>query len=80
MTRLRPQSAGKAESLFVANLKPFSTASTRTGFRGSVGFSGRRLYGRLEVRLFWIDIGRPNHLAPFLEFVGDELAEVGGGA
>jgi hypothetical protein len=27
MTRLRPQSAGKAESLFVANLKPFSTAS-----------------------------------------------------
>src|SRR3954469_18691004 len=27
MTRLRPQSVGKAESLFVANLKPFSTAS-----------------------------------------------------
>ena len=30
-------------------------------FSGSVGFSGRReLYGRLEVRLVWIDIGRPN--------------------
>src|SRR3954447_7163373 len=29
MTRLRPQSVGKAESLFVANLKPFSTASVK---------------------------------------------------
>jgi 2-oxoglutarate dehydrogenase complex dehydrogenase (E1) component-like enzyme len=31
MTRLRPQSVGKAESLFVTNLKPFSTASTNSG-------------------------------------------------
>jgi hypothetical protein len=30
MTRLRPR-AEKAESLFVENLKPFSTASTLTG-------------------------------------------------
>ena len=24
------------------------------------------------------DVGRPDHLAPFLCFIGDELAEVGG--
>src|SRR4051794_22883445 len=35
MTRLRPQSAGKAESLFVANLKPFSTASAHCRQRGA---------------------------------------------
>jgi hypothetical protein len=31
MTRLRSHRVGKAESLFVANLKPFSTASARSG-------------------------------------------------
>jgi hypothetical protein len=29
MTRLRSHHVGKAESLFVANLKPFSTASVK---------------------------------------------------
>ena len=28
--------------------------------------------------LFRLDVGGPDHLAPFLGFVGDELAEVGG--
>src|SRR5215475_1705350 len=31
MIRLRPHRVGKAESLFVENLKPFSTASTHSG-------------------------------------------------
>ena len=28
--------------------------------------------------LLRLDVGRPDHLAPLLSFVGDELAEVGG--
>jgi hypothetical protein len=28
--------------------------------------------------LFWIDVGSPDHFAPSLRLVGDELAEVGG--
>src|SRR5262249_54291916 len=31
-------------------------------------------------RLHWLDVGRHNHLAPFLGFVGDELAEISGRA
>src|SRR5262249_36836574 len=30
--------------------------------------------------LFRLDVGRPDHLAPFLGFVGDELSKVGGRA
>src|SRR5215510_11526155 len=33
MIRLRPHRVGKAESLFVENLKPFSTASANTRHR-----------------------------------------------
>jgi hypothetical protein len=29
-------------------------------------------------RLLRLDVGRPDHFAPFLGFVGDELAEIGG--
>src|SRR5712671_2383196 len=29
-------------------------------------------------RLFRLDVGRPDHLAPFLSFLTDELAEIGG--
>jgi hypothetical protein len=35
MTRLRPR-AEKAESLFVENLKPFSTASTQLGHQNHI--------------------------------------------
>src|SRR5215475_1017143 len=31
-------------------------------------------------RLHWLDVGRHNHLAPFLDFVGDELAAISGRA
>src|SRR5262245_63755926 len=30
-------------------------------------------------RLHWLDVGRPDHLAPFLGFVGDEFPEFSGG-
>src|SRR5215471_19998193 len=30
--------------------------------------------------LLWLDVGRPDHLAPLLGFVGNEFAEVGGRA
>src|SRR5262249_33943783 len=36
-------------------------------------------YGTRD-RLHWLDVGRHNHLAPFLGFVGDELAEISGRA
>ena len=42
---------------------------------GNYGISGREGHGLLR-----LDVGRPDHLAPFLGFVGDELAEVGGRA
>jgi len=32
----------------------------------------------MPVTLLGLDVGRPDHLCPFLGFVGDELAEVGG--
>src|SRR5580704_11214639 len=38
------------------------------------------MWGRAERALLRLDIGRPDHLAPLLGFVGDELAEVGGRA
>ena len=31
-------------------------------------------------RSFGLDVARPDHLAPFLGFVGDELAEIAGRA
>ena len=52
------------------------TQAVRAGARnGRYGIFGR---GRADsLRL---DVGRPDHLAPFLGIVGDELAEVGGRA
>src|SRR5262249_12343676 len=36
-----------------------------------------RLWNIARDRLHWLDVGRPDHLAPFLGFVGDQLAELG---
>ena len=43
------------------------------------GFAQRDLWnvGALATRLLRLDIGRPDHLAPLLGFLSDELAEVG---
>ena len=45
------------------------------GCGGACGEYWRRSRGSLR-----LDVGRPDHLAPLLGFVGDELAEVGGRA
>ena len=34
----------------------------------------------LSGKLFWLDVGGPDHLVPLLSLLGEELAEVGGGA
>src|SRR5262249_22938216 len=43
-------------------------------------FAERALWniGATRMALFGLDVGRPDHLAPLLGFVGDELAKVGG--
>src|SRR5262249_60858088 len=48
--------------------------------RSPVGppFAERALWNIARDRLHWLDVGRDNHLAPFLGFVGDEFAEIGG--
>ena len=33
---------------------------------------------RVRISLLRLDVGGPDHLAPFLSLVGDELGEVGG--
>src|SRR5215472_14562258 len=43
-------------------------------------FAERDLWNIARDRLHWLDVGRHNHLAPFLGFVGDELAEISGRA
>src|SRR5262245_51494980 len=42
--------------------------------------SERQLWNIARDRLHWLDVGRHNHLAPFLGFVGDEFAEISGRA
>src|SRR5215813_8888869 len=46
--------------------------STRHSPNGLYGISARR------PALFRLDVGRPDHLAPLLGVIGDELFEVGG--
>src|SRR5262245_61858487 len=58
------------------NWRPFMSITSSAAIRGT----GR--YGTLDwvtasVRL---DVGRPDHLAPLLSFVGNELSKVGGRA
>ena len=43
-------------------------------------FAERDLWNIARDRLHWLDVGRHNHLAPFLGFVGDEFAEISGRA
>src|SRR5215831_18269815 len=43
-------------------------------------FAERQLWNIARDRLHWLDVGRYNHLAPFLGFVGDEFAEISGRA
>src|SRR6516225_11662366 len=42
-------------------------------------FAERDLWNIARDRLHWLDVGRHNHLAPFLGFVGDEFAEISAG-
>src|SRR5262245_63792311 len=53
----------------------------RRGFAPSPArFAERALWNIARDRLPWLDVGRYNHLAPFLGFVGDEFAEISGRA
>src|SRR5262249_48637567 len=49
-------------------------SSTQTG----TSHSRNGLYGMSRAGLLRLDVGGPDHLAPLLGLVGDELAEVGG--
>src|SRR5262249_31290429 len=40
-------------------------------------FAERTLWNIARDRLHWLDVGRPDHLAPLLGFAGDELAQFG---
>src|SRR5262245_21092190 len=53
----------------------FTTGSLHA--RAYISRNGR--YGTRD-RLHWLDVGRHNHLAPFLDFVGDEFTEISGRA
>ena len=55
------------------SIKSSTQTDTSHSRNGSYGMSG----GRRSLRL---DVGRSDHLAPLLGFVGDELAEVSGRA
>ena len=65
----------------------FSLQKTASSFDQVVHADGYQhspngIYGMsaAQTDLLRLDVGRPDHLGPFLGFVGDELAEVGGRA
>src|SRR6516165_11707515 len=53
------------------------TLMTHCVFRRSA-FAERTLLARKGIGLLHLDVGRPDHLAPFFGFVSNELAEVDG--
>src|SRR5262249_26539999 len=50
------------------------TSSARAGIR----HSRNETLWNVRAASLWLDVGRPDHLAPLLGFVGDEPAKVGG--
>src|SRR5262249_9923263 len=50
------------------------TSSARPGIR----HSRNETLWKVRAASLWLDVGRPDHLAPLLGFVGDEPAKVGG--
>src|SRR6516164_7553566 len=56
---------------------PKMTLMTHCVFRRSA-FAERTLLARKGIGLLHLDVGRPDHLAPFFGFVSNELAEVDG--
>jgi hypothetical protein len=67
---VRVRRSVKADIAALAESDPQQTWGARDSSKGSYGTSTRAS--------FWLDVGRPDHLAPLLGFVGDELAEIGG--
>ena len=52
------------------------TMARRTAPRRRYSRNGT-LWNIARDRLHWLDVGRHNHLAPFLGFVGNERPEIG---
>jgi hypothetical protein len=55
-----------------------SNCSRPAGVGGVMEFAERKAMEFPRANLLGLDVGRPDHLAPLVGFVGDELAEIRG--
>ena len=67
-------------SVFAAAKQPRHSIKSPTQTDTSHSRNGRYGISAAAVASVCLDVGRPDHLAPLLGFVGDELSEVGGRA
>ena len=70
----RPNS-GERRHLHCRGFSYSITPSARPA--SAISLNGRLWNFRPPLRLFWLDVGRPDHLAPLLGFRGNEFLEVG---